>query len=82
MRMKTRDGGSDVAFSATSKGKGGEKKNGKKKFFGKCHYCNKSGHVVKDCRKKQQVKRTTLHSLLQKARKLPTQLKLSWSYGL
>lgn len=55
MRMKTHDGGSDAAFSATSKGKGGEKKNGKrKKFLGKCHYCNKSGHMVKDCRKKQQ----------------------------
>ena len=53
--MKTRDGGSDAAFSATSKGKGGEKKNGKrKKFSGKCHYCNKSGHMIKDCRKKQQ----------------------------
>ena len=53
--MKTRDGGSDVAFSATSKGEGGEKKNGKKKkFSGKCHYCNKSGHMIKDCRKKQQ----------------------------
>ena len=52
MRMKTRDGRSDAAFSATSKGKGSEKKNGKKKFSGKCHYCNKSGHMVKDCRKK------------------------------
>ena len=35
------------------KGKGGEKKNGKKKkFSGKCHYCNKSGDMVKDCGKK------------------------------
>ena len=35
MLMKTRDGRSDAAFSVMSKGKGGEKKNGKKKKFSK-----------------------------------------------
>ena len=55
LRFKTRDGSGDAAFSANAKGKGLEskKKPKKKKFSGSCYYCNKKGHAVKDCRKKQ-----------------------------
>lgn len=59
LRLKTREGGSDAAFFANNKGKGiassdgSKKKLKKKKFSGSCYYCDKKGHTVKDCRKKQ-----------------------------
>ena len=55
MRLKSRDAGNggDSALTAKAKAKGEKKKDGKKKFKGKCHYCGKSGHMAKECRKKE-----------------------------
>lgn len=50
LRLNTRAGGGDSAFTANTKGKGKSKK---KKFSGSCFYCDKKGHAVKDCRKKK-----------------------------
>lgn len=66
LRLKTRNGG-DSAFTASTKGKGKGKESGnssdsrKKKM--KCFYCNKKGHLAKECRKKQaDIKNGTLKS--------------------